>query len=113
MTIEQPKVIDFISINASTGEVVLSISDHLAWDGVGDHLLLLQEKINNYLAFVESGEILQSYPKAKGRPVLIDVVCEHPLNDDAIEFFGKATSIVRDAGFRLTYRIMETGPGSN
>ncbi|WP_407059149.1 DUF6572 domain-containing protein [Ralstonia syzygii subsp. celebesensis] len=32
-----------------------------------EHLLLLQEKINCYLRFIESGEIYNSFPSAEGR----------------------------------------------
>ncbi len=65
MSIEQTDLVDIISIDRMTGEVILTISDHLDWSDCGAHLLLLQSKLNRYLAFVESGEILQSYPKAK------------------------------------------------
>ena len=57
-----------------TGDVILTISDHLDWSDSSSHQLLLQVKMNRYLAFIESGEIEQSYPSAKGRAVVIEVV---------------------------------------
>lgn len=42
MSIEQADVIDAIVVDKETGQVVLTISDHLEWGD--DHLLLLQEK---------------------------------------------------------------------
>jgi hypothetical protein len=60
MTVEQHDVVDFISVNAG-GDVVLTVSDHLSWDRVNEHLFCLQEKLNCYLRFVESGEIIASY----------------------------------------------------
>ena len=65
MSIEQTDLIDIISIDRLTGETILTISDHLDWSDSEAHLLLLQNKLNRYLAFVESGEIFRSYPKAK------------------------------------------------
>jgi len=47
MSIEDQDSVDVIGVNES-GIVVLTISDHLKWDD--DHLYLLQEKINTYLA---------------------------------------------------------------
>ena len=44
MTIQETAQIDFIGLNDSTGEVVLTISDHLEWNN--NHLVLLQEKLN-------------------------------------------------------------------
>ena len=62
MTIDQTGVVDFIGIDTA-GNVRLTISDHLEWDvNTKEHLFQLQEKLNCYLAFVESGEILETYP---------------------------------------------------
>jgi hypothetical protein len=32
MTIEQSDIIDFVSFEPGAGDVILTISDHLAWD---------------------------------------------------------------------------------
>ncbi|WP_211098247.1 DUF6572 domain-containing protein, partial [Azospirillum brasilense] len=61
-----------------TGEVRLSIVDHLHWDA--EHLCLLQKKINGYLDFIVSGGIYASYPDAKGRPTGHRCVHEVPPN---------------------------------
>lgn len=104
MTIEQTNKVDVISINPDTEAVVMTISDHLDWSDKASHLLLLQEKINSYLAFVESGEIFVSYPKAKGRPIVIDVVFQHDIDAEGLDFLNLATEVVRGAGFQLTNR---------
>ena len=57
--------------------MVLTISDHLDWVSNTQHQTILQNKFNAYLAFVESGEVLQQYPEAKERPVVLNVVFRH------------------------------------
>jgi hypothetical protein len=48
--------------------ISLAISDHLAWgENTNDHLYKLQEKINSYIEFIESGQMEESFPKAKGK----------------------------------------------
>ena len=106
MTVEQTNLVDLVSVITSKNEVVLTISDHLEWDEKNEHLLLLQEKLNSYLAFIESGELLRSYPSATGRSVVVDVVCKHPLNSVAKGFFDRGATIFKDAGFRLDYQIL-------
>ncbi len=66
MSVEDLKTIDCIGIPIeSPDEVNLGISDHLDWDvSFDEHLYMLQEKINAYLRFIESGEIYQSFPPA-------------------------------------------------
>ena len=93
MSVDQTGVVDAIGVNDSSGEVVLTITDHLEW-GNNEHLLLLQEKLNTYLGFVESGEILNTYADANGRGVLINVVCKYPPDESAVSFFNQVSSVV-------------------
>jgi hypothetical protein len=44
MTVENTSVVDALGTDTDTGEVRLSIFDHLLWDT--EHLRLLQDKIN-------------------------------------------------------------------
>ena len=103
MSIDQTEVVDAIGVDDSTGQVVLTISDHLEWDN--DHLLLLQEKLNTYLSFVESGELLGSYPNAKGREVLINVVCKYPPDQNTEGFLSQVNGIVEGAGMKFNCRV--------
>jgi len=103
MSVENPRVVDFVSIDPDTGAVVLTISDPLSWDEEG-HLAALQEKLNVYLSFIESGELLKSCPEALGRKVRIALVHREPLSALALRFLETARGIVREAGFELTWR---------
>jgi DNA-binding beta-propeller fold protein YncE len=108
VSVDQTNVVDFIGIDDATGSVVLTIADHLAWsEGDNEHLLLLQEKLNTYLGFVESGELLKTYPSAEGRAVLIDVVCKYPLSQQAQGFCNQAAQITETAGIKLRARLSE------
>ncbi|WP_370590617.1 DUF6572 domain-containing protein, partial [Xylophilus sp. ASV27] len=55
MNVENTTIVDAVGTDKETDEVRLSIFDHLPWDT--EHLRLLQDKINVYLGFIESGEI--------------------------------------------------------
>jgi len=102
MSIEQTEIIDFISTNLK-GEVVLTISDHLDWNPESNHLWLLQEKINSYLLFIESGEINKKYPDAKGRRFVISVKLMNQPTAEALTFFDQVRSITVGAGVGLQY----------
>ena len=103
MSVEQHDVVDFVSLDLY-GNCVLTISDHLAWDMVDEHLFSLQEKLNAYLRFVESGEIYQNFPKATGLPIIISVMLKFPAPIEAQWFFEKANADISQAGFRLETR---------
>jgi hypothetical protein len=108
MSIEQTKVIDAIGINNATDNVVLTISDHIDWseEQTDNHLFLLQEKLNSYLSFIESGEIIDVYPNAKNRKVTIDIVCKYPLSKQAQEFYQEVEKIIKNAGIEFKYILL-------
>lgn len=107
MTIDQADIIDFATIDKASGDLLLAISDHLPWgEDEGKHLILLQSKLNAYLRFIESGEIFEKVPEARGRGIVINVVGKFPLSREADIFFGKARAAVEGAGFRLQFNLL-------
>ena len=113
MSIEQTNVVDFYSIDRKSGEVLLSISDHLPWKKgtreEGEHLFLLQEKINAYLRFTESGEIFERFPNARDRKIVINLVGKYPLSEQATILFRKMKEFLKSAGYELRFEHMPQG----
>ena len=99
MTVENTSTVDAVGTDKDTGEVRLSIFDHLPWNT--DHLRVLQDKINVYLGFIESGEIYVSYPNAKGRPLVIDVYTKFRPTEDATRFLKQAEAATANYGASL------------
>jgi hypothetical protein len=112
MSIEQTNEVDIISTDRITGHVTLTISDHLDWSDSVAHQLLLQTKLNRYLAFVESSEILQSYPNAKDRPVIFEVVFKFRPDEGGRAFLVKVRPIIESARLSLREKI-STGASFN
>jgi hypothetical protein len=109
MSIEQTDTVDFVSVDSVSDNLLLTISDHLAWDegeGEGEHLLLLQKKLNAYLRFIESGAISKKFPEAKGRNVVINLVGQFPLSEKASFFLSKATSAIQASGVNLKFSLV-------
>jgi hypothetical protein len=101
MSIEQLDVVDMVSLEPKTGNVILTISDHLDWSDTIRHQEALQKKFNAYLSFVESGEILQRYPEAQGKFVVFTVVFKYRPDSEGRLFIAKARQVIESAGFSL------------
>jgi hypothetical protein len=69
MAVDEPSTIDIMSVDP-TGALVLTISDHLDWSDSLAHERVLQEKLNSYLAFIESGQILEHHPEVSIREIV-------------------------------------------
>jgi hypothetical protein len=105
MSIEQCDVVDVVSIDKDTGQVILTISDHLEWSDTVKHQMALQTKFNKYLAFIESGEILLRYPDAKDRPIAIKVAFKYNPDPEGWRFLARAKEVIESAGFSLRHEV--------
>ncbi|WP_342599697.1 DUF6572 domain-containing protein [Psychrobacillus sp. FSL H8-0483] len=105
MSIEDKDKIDAIGVNEEEKLVTLAITDHLDWENEYDHLIMLQEKINLYLSFLESGEIYESCPSAKDKKFEIKLFSKYDLTEKAEEFLNVAYAQIVEAGFNLSCEI--------
>ena len=110
MSVDEPERIDVAGIDRVTGEAILTVSDHREWDDEETHLEALEEKLNSYLRFAESGEIVRKYPAAAGKHIIFRVVGLHPLSERAKEFYIAAGAVIERAGFRLEFELSEPTP---
>jgi hypothetical protein len=106
VSVEQLDVVDVVSIDPKTGQVILTISDHLDWSDSVKHQTVLQAKFNKYLAFVESGEILERYPDAKDRAVAFKVVFKYNPDLEGWRFLARAKDVIESAGFSLRHEVL-------
>lgn len=72
MGLEDPTTIDVVSESAD-GEIGLIMTETRRWDGSPERSKELQDKLNTYVAFVESGRLVEEYPEAQGRAVRIQL----------------------------------------
>jgi hypothetical protein len=105
MSLENVNAIDFVSVSPDSGDVTLTITDHLPWVGEDkEHVVLLQKKIERYLRAIESGEIYETFPKARHRTLRIEVVGKFPLTDFAKSFYDYAEPFAAEVGTTLNFR---------
>lgn len=107
MSIDNPDVIDAIGIDQETGEVILTISDHLEWEtACEEHKTLLEEKIGQYLNFITSGQLIEDYPDGEGRKIRIDIVQKFPPDEHGHRWLHAAKSRVEAQGRSLSWRTL-------
>ncbi|NBF12654.1 DUF6572 domain-containing protein [Pseudomonas sp. Fl4BN1] len=109
MSITNPRVIDICATpKDESNSVLLIITDHLEWGdkaAQGEHLLLLQEKINAYIAFIESGEIYTEIPGAYGKYPIIRVLGLYELPEQAKCFIERVTEMLHDVGIGFEFEL--------
>ena len=112
MTVAQESTVDWLGIEQGTGNVVLTAVDDLDWSDEKAHLLAIQEKLNTYLAFIESGEVFERLTEDVGRtvardtPIKVSILAKHALSDRAKAFMEHAQERFHEAGFELTFKVV-------
>ena len=106
MSVENKHVVDVIGIDKNEN-VILTISDHLEWDEFNEHLIILQDKLNSYLGFIESGNLYESYPDAIGRHIVINVCLKYKPNKVGKEFLARSEKILTAAGYGFSFKHLD------
>jgi hypothetical protein len=112
MAVDQTGVIDLASVSPSTGEMVLTITDHLDWTNTVEHQSVLQNKLNAYLAFAESGEVFERFPDARGRAIAFNVVFKFRPDSEGTLFLDRARKIIESAGFGFRHELFAESYGN-
>jgi hypothetical protein len=103
MSVVDTDSIDAIGLDKEAKRIFLSIIDPLVWDNENVHLFTLQEKVNTYLHFIESGELLKTMPESKDCDIAIELILKHMPSDEAITFFDKTMQILFDKGIVFVF----------
>lgn len=103
--IENSDKIDTMGFSNELNKLILEIYDHLDWNDEQNHLNLLQNKLNTYLSFIESGEIANSRVYIENKPIMIKVCFLEKPTINAIKYLDFAIKTIDAAGFELKYSI--------
>jgi hypothetical protein len=86
--VANPRVIDAFGIDEKTGEVFLLMDESRPWSGGDGQLHELEEKFNAYASFILDGEMADTHPEVAGKPVRIELRCDHVPNQSALGLLG-------------------------
>lgn len=105
MAIDDSQTIDIIATRPGSSVVELFIADHLDWDDFPAHALVLQAKLNTYIAFIESGQLAEQPAVSDiGSPsVGIVVAGLHEPSEDGKAFLARAKEFLEQAGIQFRF----------
>jgi hypothetical protein len=104
MSIDDLNVVDAISLDPH-GVVNLTIFDAWDWVDEGRHLLAIQEKMNTYFNFIQSGQLLEAYPDAAGKKILINLIMSDEVPPQALELLRRADALAMKLNARVSHQV--------
>ncbi|HKA15407.1 MAG TPA: DUF6572 domain-containing protein [Myxococcota bacterium] len=107
--VHNPRVIDLITPDDASGEVVLVMLEKRPWDSTPEQLRQLEAKFNAYLEYAVGGHLGRQYPEYAGRPVRFQLECaENPRPADGA-FFTAISNFAAAEGIRWLVVVTATG----
>lgn len=78
LNIEKTDTIDSLAYEQATSSLILLLADGMDWSDTNRHLLLLQEKLNTYIWYIDSEQYKEKYPNVKSVELRVSFLFEEP-----------------------------------
>lgn len=102
MSVVEKNKVDGIGRSDDNTKAILMISDHLDWENEYEHLILLQDKINAYINFIESGQAEKMYQGVNGYIILI--YFKYEIIKKCCEFLDVVSKGVKEVGIQIEFK---------
>ena len=84
----------------------LIIKDELSWDEELRHISAIQNKLKSYIYFLQSNQLLKSYPDSEGQQVTIKIEGEHAVPEKYKTLLTEEISNILDnEGFSFEWSV--------
>ena len=105
MSVVDNKTIDGIALTDDKKGIILLITDHVDWRDEYQHLVMLQEKINVYITFLEEKQYEEIYKEEKIIYGVIEIHFLHNLTVNAEKFLQSVQNQVAELGIKIHYCV--------
>ncbi len=108
--VHNPRVVDLITADDATGEVVLVMLEARPWGSDVEQIRQLEAKFNAYLEYVLGGHMGKQYPDYAEKPVRFQLDCvENPRSADGA-FFTAMSNFAASESIRLVVKVVQPAP---
>ncbi|GFZ30406.1 hypothetical protein CSC2_09320 [Clostridium zeae] len=107
MSVLEKDKIDAIGINKDSSRIILMISDHLSWDKEHEHLILLQEKVNSYINFIEDKQFKVIYPNIDISEYTIEIHFKYSITKNCYKFLEVVNKKLNKLGITVVSLLPE------
>lgn len=94
------------AIGVENKHLRLMIIDYLDWEYEDMHLDVLQEKINNYLVYLEDRQYVKDYGDNFEKKI-IDIHFQHGISKNGMKFLNTVSSQLNNTGIFINIHLPE------
>jgi hypothetical protein len=101
MSVVDENTLDGIGISKEGENLILLITDHLDWTNEYEHLILLQNKINAYINFLETEQYKEVYPKKQFGLYCIEIHFKYEMTLNCSKFIDRVNEQLSENNITL------------
>lgn len=111
MAIDNVNIIDGMGIDNERNAICLLLTDHLSWDDADnsisehEHLILLQNKINAYISYLETKQYEEEYPEISFNMAVIEIHFKYVISQNCEKFLNAVQSQIAQYGIKIEAHI--------
>ena len=109
--VENPKLMDLITVDPQSDKVVLAMIERRPWGGHPRQFAQIEEKLNRYMGYVLDGFLAEQHPEHKGRRVQLRIDCAEAPHGDAVLFVRAAQDACAKHGLELAVKVVSGSDG--
>ncbi|HET6281720.1 MAG TPA: DUF6572 domain-containing protein [Polyangia bacterium] len=103
--VQNPMVMDLITVDPDSGKVVLAMFERRAWGASPQQFRQIEEKINRYMGYVLDGFLAEQHPKYLGKGVQLRLDCAEAPHGDATAFVEAAKQAAQAHGLEFVVKV--------
>lgn len=105
LSIEKTNVLDGVAYDEKNLKLFLLLTDGADWHDEYNHLIALQEKINNYFDYIEGKQYLDTYPNSKVEEVEIQIKFLFKETENCKKFLEIVKKAVNELSIKTTVNV--------
>ena len=107
MSVTDMNKIDAIGKSKTNDELDLLITDHLDWENEYEHLVILQDKINIYLGYIESKQFFVTHPNESVDGYVIEIVFKNGITERCFKFLETIGNQLKQYKIRIRIEVYD------
>ena len=108
--VQNPMVIDLITLDKASDTVVLVMTERRPWGAVAEQLTQqfnqIEEKVNRYMGYVLDGFLAEHYPQYLGKAVRIRLDCAEAAHGESARFVEAMTDAIEGHGIHFAMTVL-------
>lgn len=105
MSVVDNKTVDGVALTDDRTGIILLITDHLDWNSEYQHLLMLQEKINTYISFLEEKQYVDIYKDENITYGIIEIHFQYGITANVEKFLQTVQNQIAQLGVMVRYCV--------